>query len=60
MEDKTTKTTLTLYCGLAGAGKSTHAREYATKSNARYISLTRSMKLASATQKFTPTNLKYG
>ena len=27
MEDKSTKTTLTLYCGLAGAGKSTHARE---------------------------------
>ena len=39
MEDKSTKTTLTLYCGLAGAGKSTHAREYATKSNARYISI---------------------
>ena len=39
MEDKTIKTTLTLYCGLAGAGKSTHAREYATKSNARYISI---------------------
>lgn len=60
MEDKITKTTLTLYCGLAGAGKSTHAREYATKFNARYISIDAFMKLASATQKSTPTNLKYG